>query len=89
MPHVITELCERCGSCAEVCPTECIVAGYPEDEWPTYYIDPNECIDCATCVTECEQNAIFADDEVPEEYADAIAKNAAFFSEGPGYDAAP
>jgi len=68
MAHVITALCVRCGSCIEACPTECIVPGKPEEEWPQYYIDSAECIDCGACMAECDQEAIFTDDEVPSEY---------------------
>ncbi len=88
MTHVITALCERDGACVDVCPVECIVPGAPEDEWPTYMIDPDTCIDCGACVAECPFDAIFTDDEVPDEYADATELNARFFSEGPGYSAA-
>ncbi len=90
MTYVITEPCIRDGSCAEVCPVECIVAG-PEDDpkWGmAYWIDPDTCIDCGACAPECPADAIFPDDEVPEEYADWPAKNAAFYTEGPGYEAA-
>jgi ferredoxin len=90
MTWVITELCIRDGACAEVCPVECIVMG-PEDdpEWgAAYWIDPDTCIDCGACGPECPTDAIFADDEVPEEYESWTAKNAAFYEEGPGYDAA-
>ena len=68
MAHVITALCVRCGSCMESCPTECIVPGKPEAEWPHYYIDSVECIDCGACIAECEKEAIFMDDEVPTDY---------------------
>ena len=88
MTHVIVSLCQRDALCLEVCPVECIVAGNPEDEWPTYMIDPDSCIDCGACVAECPYDAIFPDDEVPEEYTAAIELNARFYSEGPGYDAA-
>jgi len=54
MAHVITALCVRCGSCIEACPTECIVPGKPEAEWPHYYIDSAECIDCGACATDYE-----------------------------------
>jgi ferredoxin len=90
MPYVITGLCIRDGACAEVCPVECIVAG-PEDDpkWGmAYWIDPDTCIDCGACAPECPSDAIFPDDEVPEEYADWVAKNRAFYEEGPGYEAA-
>jgi ferredoxin len=65
MAHVITSLCLREGSCKDVCPVECIVPGKPEQEWPTYYIDPDVCIDCGACVMECPFDAIFPQDEVP------------------------
>jgi ferredoxin--NADP+ reductase len=90
MPYVITEACIRDGACAEVCPVECIVAA-PEDDpkWgATYWIDPDTCIDCGACAPECPTDAIFPDDEVPDELAEWVDKNRAFFEEGPGYDAA-
>jgi len=68
MPHVITNLCLREGSCARVCPVECITPGKPQDKWPTYYIDPETCIDCGSCVAECPYSAIFPDEEVPSSY---------------------
>jgi len=87
MTHVITSICVRDGACTEVCPVECIIPGQPEEEWPLYYIDPETCIDCGACVPECPVDAIFPEDEVPDEYAEDIGKNVAFFTEGPGYDA--
>ena len=68
MTHVITSFCMYDGACVEVCPTECIVPGKPTDEWPTYYIDPESCIDCGACTPECPTEAIFMDDEVPSAY---------------------
>ncbi len=87
MTHVITRLCIRDGACAEVCPVECIVPGFPEDEWPLYYIDPDTCIDCGACVPECPVDAIFPEEDVPEEYVDDTELNRKFFAEGPGYSA--
>jgi NAD-dependent dihydropyrimidine dehydrogenase PreA subunit len=52
----------------EVCPTECIIPGVPVEEYPTYYIDPESCIDCGACVPECPYEAIYMDDEVPSAY---------------------
>jgi ferredoxin len=68
MPHVITSLCLRDGGCATVCPVECIVPGKPEDQYPWFYIDPDTCIDCGACVSECPWAAIFPEDEVPAAY---------------------
>jgi ferredoxin--NADP+ reductase len=89
MTHVITALCIRDGACVEVCPVECIVQGEPEAEWPWFYIDPDTCIDCGACVPECPVEAIFPEDDLPEEHVEATAKNAEFFTIGPGYSAKP
>ena len=39
-------------------------------------IHPDECIDCALCEPECPADAIFADDEVPEDQVPFIELNA-------------
>ncbi|HEY8531466.1 MAG TPA: ferredoxin [Limnochorda sp.] len=72
-------ICEPCidtkdAACVEVCPVDCIHEG--EDQ---YYIDPEECIDCGACEPECPVEAIFPEDEVPEEWQSFIEKNANFF----------
>lgn len=68
MTHVVTSLCLRDGVCADVCPSESIIAGQPENEWPWYYVDPDVCIDCGACLTECPFEAIFEEDGVPSAY---------------------
>jgi ferredoxin len=87
MTHVITGLCLRDGACVEVCPVDCIVPGYPIEEWPWYYIDPATCIDCGACVPRCPYNAIWPEEEVPEVLRDDIQSNYDFFERGPGYPA--
>ena len=39
-------------------------------------IDPEECIDCTLCVAECPVEAIYADDDVPEDQQEFIEINA-------------
>jgi ferredoxin len=39
-------------------------------------INPDECIDCAVCVPECPVNAIYADEDVPENQQAFIGINA-------------
>jgi ferredoxin len=68
MARVITSLCLRDGSCATVCPVDCIVPGKPEDKYPGYYIDTDTCIDCGACESECPYSAIFPSDEVPSAF---------------------
>jgi len=76
MPYVIAEPCigVKDKSCVAVCPVDCIHEG---DEM--LYIDPNECIDCGLCEPECPVDAIFMEDELPEQWKDYIAKNADFY----------
>lgn len=73
MTYVVTEACIRCKytDCVEVCPVDCFREG------PNFLvIDPNECIDCNLCVPECPVNAIFAEDDVPENQKKFTALNA-------------
>jgi len=48
--------------CVEVCPVDCFYEG------PNFLvIHPDECIDCALCEPECPVDAIYAEDEIPED----------------------
>ena len=72
MAYVVTESCIRCKytDCVDVCPVDCFKAG------PNFLvIDPDECIDCAVCIPECPVNAIYAEEDVPEDQRDFIAIN--------------
>ena len=92
MPFVITEPCiSTCDqACVEVCPVDCIqpADGYPKGEDITnkqLYIDPDACIDCYACVPECPVDAIFEEQDVPEEWQKYIQINADHFADGGGY----
>ena len=39
-------------------------------------IDPDECIDCAVCIPECPVEAIYAEEDVPEDQREFIEINA-------------
>jgi ferredoxin len=39
-------------------------------------IDPDGCIDCAVCIPECPENAIYALDDVPEDQRQFVEINA-------------
>ena len=45
------------------------------------YIQPDECVDCGACEPVCPVEAIFYEDDVPEEWSDYAAANAEFFSD--------
>ncbi len=73
MAYVVTEPCIRCKytDCVVVCPVDCFHEG-PN----LLVIDPEACIDCALCESECPVDAIFPDDEVPEDQRDFLEINA-------------
>ena len=73
MTFVVTDKCVRCKytDCVVVCPVDCFHEG-PN----LLVIDPEECIDCGLCESECAANAIFALDDVPEDQKKFIELNA-------------
>ena len=86
MPHIIAEPCiaTKDASCVEVCPVDCIHPGSDEDSFEKaeqLYIDPDTCIDCGLCVDECPVQAIFAEEDLPEEWIAYVAKNAEWYAE--------
>ena len=72
MTYVVTEACIKCRytDCVLVCPVDCFKAG------PNFLaIDPDECIDCAVCVPECPVNAIYAEEDVPQDQLEFVILN--------------
>jgi NAD-dependent dihydropyrimidine dehydrogenase PreA subunit len=45
----------------------------------SFYIDPEECIDCDACVEACPVDACFAEDQLPEEWQKYIQINADYY----------
>jgi ferredoxin len=60
MTYLVTEACIKCKymDCVEVCPVNCFYEGEN-----MLVINPDECIDCAVCVSECPAEAIVSDSE--------------------------
>lgn len=84
MAFVIAEPCigVKDTSCVDSCPVDCIhpTKGSPEfDQSPQLYIDPVECIDCGACVPVCPVSAIFAIEDLPEQWKHYAEKNAKYF----------
>ncbi len=76
MTYVINEACidVKDGVCADVCPVDCIYEG-----GRMFYIQPEECVNCALCVYVCPVEAIYPDDQLPAGSAAFQAVNAEFF----------
>lgn len=80
MTFVVTEQCIRCKftDCVEVCPVDCFHEG------PNFLvIDPEVCIDCALCVPECPVDAIYDENDLPEDMEDFVEINARLAAEWP------
>ena len=63
-------------ACVEECPVDCIYEG-----GRSLYIHPEECIDCGACEPVCPVEAIFYEDDLPEQWKDYQAANAGFFDD--------
>jgi ferredoxin len=73
MTYVVTQPCFGCKytDCVVVCPCD----SFREGE-NMLYIDPESCIDCDACKSECPVAAIFYEEDVPPEWQEFIALNA-------------
>ena len=72
MTFVVTENCIKCKytDCVDVCPVDCFHEG------PNFLvIDPHECIDCTLCEPECPAEAIFFEDDLPNDQMEFIQIN--------------
>ena len=80
MAYVVTAPCFGCKytDCVVVCPVESFREGVD-----MLYIDPDECIDCDACRSECPVAAIYPDWEVPAEWQEFIALNAGMAAKCP------
>ena len=85
MPFVIGAPCvdvmDR--SCVDVCPVDCIYEGARK-----LYINPNACIDCGACESECPVSAVASTRVLTEAEMPFAEDNAQFFVQTlPGRDA--
>jgi NAD-dependent dihydropyrimidine dehydrogenase PreA subunit len=63
-------------ACVDECPVDCIYEG-----WRSLYIHPDECVDCGACEPVCPVEAIYYEDDLPEDLVPYLADNALFFSQ--------
>ena len=83
MTYVVTENCIKCKytDCVAVCPVDCFHEGEN-----FLVINPEECIDCHLCVDECPVDAIFSEEELPEDQSVFLAINADLAKKWPVID---
>ena len=80
MAFIIAEPCigTKDTACVEVCPVDCIHQASDESS-EMLYIDPDECIDCGACEPECPVEAIFAEEDMPEDQGRFVDINTKYF----------
>src|SRR5690349_12647515 len=78
MTYVIAQPCVdlKDRACIEECPVDCIYEGKR-----SLYIHPDECVDCGACEPVCPVEAIYYEDDVPEQWADYYNANVEFFND--------
>ena len=77
-------ICEPCvttkdTACVDVCPVDCIHPRKDESDFEgaeMLYINPDECIDYGACQRAWPVEAIFREDDVPEQWQKYIEINA-------------
>ena len=64
MPHIVGDACVKCKftDCVDSCPVTC-------------FHDPEVCIDCGACIPECPIDAIFLEEDLPEDQQEYIEIN--------------
>ena len=76
MPYVVTGGCidvlDR--ACIQVCPVDCIYEG-----GRMMYINADECIDCGACEPVCPKEAIYYEDDLPDDLQAFSAASQSFF----------
>ncbi len=63
-------------ACVEECPVDCIYEGER-----SLYIHPDECVDCGACEPVCPTEAIYYEDDLPDDMAEWADINASFFDQ--------
>lgn len=80
MTFVVTENCIKCKhtDCVENCPVECFFEG------PNFLvINPDECIDCNQCVPDCPIDAIYSEENLPDDQLHMLEINESYSKKWP------
>jgi ferredoxin len=82
MPYVVTDNCKDCRftDCVTVCPVDCFYFhnNTEEKHKNMIFINPDECIDCGACLPECPVEAIYPEEDLPDELKHFLDVNAKY-----------
>ena len=78
MTYVIAQPCVdlKDKACVDECPVDCIYEGQR-----MLYIQPDECVDCGACEPVCPVEAIYYEDDVPDQWSEYYRVNVDVFAE--------
>ena len=78
MTYIITQPCVDVKdlACVEECPVDCI---YEDNRM--LYIQPDECVDCGACEPVCPTEAIYYEDDLPDDQQEWLDINTRFFDD--------
>ena len=78
MTYIIAQPCVDVldKACIEECPVDCIYEGER-----MLYIHPDECVDCGACEPVCPVEAIYYEDDVPDQWKEYYKVNVDFFAD--------
>ena len=78
MTYVIAQPCVdlKDRACVDECPVDCIYEGKR-----MLYIHPDECVDCGACEPVCPVEAIYYEDDTPEQWKEYYDANVHFFDD--------
>lgn len=86
MTYVICEPCVdvKDSVCVDICPCDSInpnpaLESEVHEAVDQLFIDPETCIECGVCEPECPVEAIYFEEDVPEEWEHYIEINADFY----------
>jgi NAD-dependent dihydropyrimidine dehydrogenase PreA subunit len=76
--YVIAQACVdiKDRACVDECPVDCIYEGAR-----MLYIHPDECVDCGACEPVCPVEAIFYEDDLPDQWKEYYKVNVEFFDD--------
>ncbi|PSK97337.1 NAD-dependent dihydropyrimidine dehydrogenase PreA subunit [Murinocardiopsis flavida] len=63
-------------ACIDECPVDCIYEGQR-----MLYIHPDECVDCGACEPVCPVEAIYYEDDLPDQWSSYYKANVEFFDD--------
>lgn len=80
MTSVVNDKCGLCKNCVQVCPTD---AFHYQDGEKMVVINPNDCIDCGICISECPNQAIDNDADADAKWTEFNAEKSAAWPKAP------